>query len=138
MFIIKFRKIQNILYNISKIWFDILENLKIKKTYDSFINTITNLTLVGEYVDSNSFLKYELSTIFFNSLINNQMNNICLDIEETFEIFERFELYICPIEKIEENITCYETLKNTINNFAEMIQSTSIVIQEEGSVSIVN
>jgi len=111
--------------------------MKTNNLYSNFMNAISNLTLVGEYVDSNtSYLKYEKLTtnLFFNSMIHNHYNSICLDIEKSYGIFEQYGLYIAPIEKIEENITDIETISSTLNNFAEMIQSTSVVVQEEGSV----
>ncbi len=125
---------QKRLYNISNSWLDFLQTLKGTNLYADFIQELHNHTLIGEYVTTDNLIKYKQNNLYFHSITENGSNLICFDIERTYKLFEKYGLLITPIEKIEENITDFETFTSTINNFAEMIQSTSMMIQEEGSV----
>ena len=126
----------NIAFQIALCWFDILEN-KNEDEINEIKTCMNNKTFCGEYCGNQyheHLIRHTQHTIYFYSIVdNNDKNNICLPIEETFEIFKKLN-----IEYV--NYSFVGTYKNKnelfegIHRIYKSIAEKSILYEEEGDV----
>ena len=126
----------NIAFQIALCWFDILEN-KEEEEINEIIKYMNNRTFCGEYCGNQyheHLIRHTKHTIYFYSIVdNNDKNNICLPIEETFDIFKKLNL-----EHV--NYAYVGTYKNKnelfegIQKVYKLIAEKSILYEEEGDV----
>ena len=126
----------NIAFQIALCWFDILEN-KTEDEINELKKYMNNKTFSGEYCGNQyheHLIRHTRHTIYFYSIVdNNDKNNICLPIEETFDIFEKFKLdyvnhsYVGTYKNKNE---LFEGIQKVYKSIAEK----SILYEEEGDV----
>ena len=126
----------NIAFQIALCWFDILE-IKTKEETDLIKNEMSNRTFCGEYCGNQyheHLIRHSKHTIYFYSIVdNNDENNICLPIEESFEIFKKLNLE----HVIYEYVGTYKNkneLFEGIHKIYKSIAEKSILYEEEGDV----
>ena len=125
----------NIAFQIALCWFDILE----KKTEDE-INLIKkkmdNFTFCGEYC-GNQFhehlIRHINHTIYFYSIVENNSKEVCLPIEETFNIFNELKLDFVRMKFI-GTFDNKNNLFDGIHSLYKSIAEKPIQIEEEGDV----
>ena len=126
----------NIAFQIGLCWFDILDNKKEEEVIEIKKN-MNNKTFCGEYCGNQyheHLIRHTKHTIFFYSIVdNNDKNNICLPIEETFEIFKKLNLEYVNFSYIgiyKTKIELFEGIQKIYKSIAEK----SILYEEEGDV----
>ena len=126
----------NIAFQIALCWFDILE-IKTKEETDLIKNEMSNRTFCGEYCGNQyheHLIRHSKHTIYFYSIVdNNDENNICLPIEESFEIFKKLYLEHVNYEYVGTYKNKNELFEG-IHKIYKSIAEKSILYEEEGDV----
>ena len=126
----------NIAFQIALCWFDILE-IKTKEETDLIKNEMSNRTFCGEYCGNQyheHLIRHSKHTIYFYSIVdNNDENNICLPIEESFEIFKKLNLEHVNYEYVGTYKNKNELFEG-IHKIYKSIAEKSILYEEEGDV----
>ena len=117
-------------------WFDLLDTLKKSYNLDDFIREITGYTLIGENVGSidNQHIRfYDTNHLVFFAMVNNNLKDICVNLEISYSIFKKYGLSFCPYTKIGPF--------NDINSFQKAIREVYLYVlkspvetEGEGSV----
>lgn len=123
---------------IAQTWFSILNRLYKKgKQLSKLRESLTNKTLVGEYVGNyyhQHLIKYNKETLLFYAVVDNLSHDKnCLLPEESYKIFNEFELDCVPWERIGifDNI---DSLSDALFNEHKIVSEASIKNEEEGAV----
>ena len=124
-----------ILNAIGQTWFEILEKIKEKNLlYDLKVEiSKNNYTLIAGYVGL-KLVKYPKRLIIFHSIVDNNSEETCIPITSSYPIFEKYGLLISPIDKLSESIYSPVCFNNIMKKFFQVISSSSISNEEEGSV----
>ena len=126
----------NIAFQIALCWFDILEQ-KTKDEIEEIKSEMTNKTFCGEYCGNQyheHLIRHSKHTIYFYSIVdNNDEDNICIPIEETFDIFKKLKLDYVNYNKVgiyKNKNELFEGIHRVYKEIAEK----SILYEEEGDV----
>ena len=126
----------NIAFQIGLCWFDILEN-KSNEEIENIKKLMNNKTFCGEYCGNQyheHLIRHSKHTIYFYSIVdNNDENNICLPIEETFDIFKKLNLDYVNYEYMGKYKNKNELFEG-IHKIYKSIAEKSILYEEEGDV----
>ena len=126
----------NIAFQIALCWFDILEE-KSEDEINEIKVCMNNRTFCGEYCGNQyheHLIRHTKHTIYFYSIVeNNDNNNICLPIEETFDIFKKLKLEYVKYSYVgtyKNKNELFEGIQKVYKSIAEK----SILYEEEGDV----
>ena len=126
----------NIAFQIALCWFDILEK-KTKEEIEQIKKEMTNKTFCGEYCGNQyheHLIRHSKHTIYFYSIVDNDdENNICIPIEDAFDIFKKLNLDFVNYEKVgiyQNKNELFEGIHKVYKTIAEK----SILYEEEGDV----
>lgn len=119
---------------LAKYWLNLLSNFKFQNLLNKFKSDIEGFTLHGQYVDSYQLITYPSNAVYFYGITENNNNHLFYETSKAFEFFSKYCLYFCPYEKIAESLTSFEGLSEVLSKWEEVIQSSPMMIQEEGSV----
>ena len=126
----------NIAFQIALCWFDILEN-KTNEEIEEIKNAMTNKTFCGEYCGNQyheHLIRHSKHTIYFYSIVeNNDENNICIPVEEAFDIFKKNKLDYVNYSKV-GTYTNKNELFEGIHKIYKTVAEKSILYEEEGDV----
>lgn len=127
----------NYAVKIARCWFRIIQKLGDKKiSLAKLQQTLSGKTLVGEYVGNKNeqhIVKYPKETIIFYAITENDSSQNCLLPEESYKIFEEFDLERSPVETVGvfDNI---DSLSEALMHEYDLVQGGSIQNEEEGAV----
>ena len=114
---------------------EIIDKLKGELLLKEFKEEMSkHLTLIGDYVGSNTLIKYSKSSIIFNSIVENNSNIICLPITQSYDLFLKFKLNFSPVEKISKPIRNFSQLTTVLKEIYLSVSASFICNDEEGSV----
>ena len=126
----------NIAFQIALCWFDILED-KSEEEINEIKTCMNNRTFCGEYCGNQyheHLIRHTKHTIYFYSIVeNNDNNNICLPIEETFDIFKKLKLEYVKYSFVGTYNNKNELFEG-IQKIYKSIAEKSILYEEEGDV----
>jgi hypothetical protein len=133
---LKNRDIKLNLLKIGGAWLETIEILGKDNLLNEFKEVMSkDITLIGEYVSSNSFIKYPKSALVFYTIVENNNNeSICLTGAESREIFQKYRLLYSPIEKKSKSIKNSGDLVNILKELYNSISTSYLCDGEEGSV----
>lgn len=120
-------------YLIGIAWFDIIKKVKDVKNLKEFLK---KHTLIGEYIGNQNhqhLIRYVEHTIHFYSIVEKFSEKICLNIDNTIEIFRKYNLTSVPSEEI-GIFSDYKSLCQVLETLHHRIAESSIIDEEEGSV----
>ena len=123
----------------AKKWFNILTKLfKTKEALDEFKKVISYHTFIGENVGDqyHQHIKiYKEGDVIFYGIVNHIKydTEICLPLNQSFEIFKKFGFSTVPIDK-SENFEKFENLKIYLDNKYNEILLKTIKQSGEGNV----
>jgi hypothetical protein len=117
-------------------WLEIVEILNRDNLLNEFKQLMSKeITLIGDYVSSSSFIKYPKSALVFYTIVENNNNeSISLTAAESREIFQKYMLLFSPVEKRTKSIKNSEDLVNLLKELYNSISTAYLCDGEEGSV----
>lgn len=120
---------------IAKTWFDFLE-IKSESEVVELKSLLEDHTLVGEYcgnMDLQHFVKYDRVQIVFYAIVNKFSKEPCQPLEQSFEIFNRFELDVVDW-KVYRNYTDMNSIITKLREIYNEVESGSVEDYGEGDV----
>ncbi|EAS07444.2 RNA ligase (macronuclear) [Tetrahymena thermophila SB210] len=120
---------------ISDEWFNILDRMDLQQI-QQLKEQMQNFTFIGEHCGNQKhqhIFKYDKVQIIFYSIVQNNSPNVCLPVDQAFEIFKQYNLNMVRIREV-KGILSYEELKIKLQKEFDQVASGKIEDEGEGGV----
>ena len=93
------------------------------------------ITLIGEYVSSNSIIKYaEPGLILHNIVENTNDEPICISWTDSVQLFKKYRFMFSPVERRVKNIKNKAELIESLKEIYNSVSTSYLCDGEQGSV----